>query len=110
MIGILASFAFGLILAMAPDASACGGQKDKTAKKDIPAKYIGQEVTCPVSGERLVVDKDTKFSVYKSQYYFFTCNGSKTAFDENPEKYATSMSTNKEHKEKSKTKTSKKTT
>ncbi|MBS1717627.1 MAG: YHS domain-containing protein [Armatimonadetes bacterium] len=52
------------------------------------AKHI---ITCPVSGDKLDMDKATKskmYADYKGNRYFFCCNDCPSTFKKNPAKYA----------------------
>ena len=53
----------------------------------IPADKIGQEATCPVTGEKFKISAQTTFSEYKGTTYYFCCPGCKPKFDKDPARY-----------------------
>jgi Cu(I)/Ag(I) efflux system membrane fusion protein len=55
--------------------------------KTVPTSDIGKAVTCPVTGERFKITKDTRFVDYQGKRYYFCCPGCDKKFMENPQKY-----------------------
>jgi YHS domain-containing protein len=87
---------FGLILAGAPDASACDNCSHKSAEAAPAAKApkafdkapaVGAKATCPVMGGEFTVTKKSERSQHKGKHVVFCCPGCKSKFDSNPEKY-----------------------
>ncbi len=57
----------------------------------VVAKQAKHAITCPVSGNKLDVDKATKshmYANYKGNRYFFCCKDCPPMFKKNPAKYA----------------------
>ena len=55
----------------------------------IPAQnQYGTVTSCPVMGEKVVVDKDTKAVKYKGKEYFLCCPSCIGEFKANPDKFA----------------------
>lgn len=74
---------------------AATGKKDAAREKRPAARYrtvsgkeIGKAAVCPVTGEKLVVAKDTISVSYKDRVYYFCCAGCDKSFMKDPEKYA----------------------
>lgn len=51
-----------------------------------------QYFTCPVMGKTEIVDKNTKFSEYNGEKYYFCCSGCESKFEKNPQKYIGELS------------------
>jgi YHS domain-containing protein len=47
----------------------------------------GSEATCPVTGERFTIGKDTLHVEHKGKHVYFCCPGCQKTFDKNPDKY-----------------------
>jgi YHS domain-containing protein len=93
MKSILTALAFaGLVLAAAPAVHA-KPPADKAATTKAPPKVftspqkVGSEATCPVTGERFTIAKDTLHVEHKGKHVYFCCPGCKGAFDKDPDKY-----------------------
>ena len=75
-------------------AGECSMKKSGTAFELAPAATgvaadkIGQEATCPVTGEKFKISAQTTFSEYKGATYYFCCPGCKPKFDKDPARYA----------------------
>ena len=46
-----------------------------------PSSELGQEVVCPVTGERFVVGPETTKATYEGITYYFCCSGCWSEFD-----------------------------
>ena len=62
------------------------------AKMIIPANVIAAKgdaimVTCPVTGDKIAVNKNTKYQDYNGQRYYFCCDKCPPKFAKSPEKY-----------------------
>lgn len=48
---------------------------------------LGNQVICPVTGDKFVITKNSPQMEYKGKTYFFCCPGCPAKFKANPEKY-----------------------
>lgn len=94
MKSILTSFCLaGLLLAVAPAATARAAEKSKTeARAPAPKVFaspqkVGSKATCPVTGDEFTIAKDTVHAEYKGKHVYFCCAGCQKTFDKDPEKY-----------------------
>ncbi|MCM8815825.1 MAG: YHS domain-containing protein [Candidatus Omnitrophica bacterium] len=64
----------------------------KTSKTGVPGEkcnfsLLGNQVICPVTGEKFVITEDSGCVEYKGKIYFFCCQACKPKFETNPDKY-----------------------
>lgn len=72
------------------DGAGCAQHKAAAAgakPPSVPKEMVGQEVVCPVTGERFKVTEQTLTSEYEGKTYYFCCPGCKPKFDKAPAKY-----------------------
>jgi len=88
---IVAIFALSFgSLAIAGEGHDCKGHHDhdsKAPKSFDSAQKAGTKATCPVSDEEVTIDDKTISSEYKGKHVYFCCEGCKTKFDADPDKY-----------------------
>jgi YHS domain-containing protein len=63
-------------------------KKAAAAARQVTKKEIGKTAVCPVTGEKVKVDKNTISMSYKGKIYYFCCPGCDKSFAAEPEKYA----------------------
>ncbi|KAF0126866.1 MAG: copper/silver-translocating P-type ATPase [Elusimicrobia bacterium] len=68
--------------------AAAAAKKAEAAYRKVTRAEIGKSAVCPVTGEKVKVDKDTISMSYKDRVYYFCCPGCDGSFAAEPEKYA----------------------
>ena len=84
MIGVI-SFLGGAVFF-----TACAQRNEKL---EPASDVIGQEVVCPVMGNKFKITKHTPVIEYKGETYYFCCGGCDKDFAKNPGKYIQQMHT-----------------
>ena len=69
----------------------------KPKNESTEESMIGKTVTCPVTGERFTITKDTPTYTYKGESYYFCCEACVPKFKAAPEKYIQGMSDEPAH-------------
>lgn len=69
--------------------AAAAAQVDATTgtAQELAPDRIGQEATCPVTGETFTVTAATEALVYQGQLYLFCCPGCRGRFLGNPQQF-----------------------
>lgn len=86
-VGVLAGYAKPVIAEQPGVAPAADGKKPLAALHKIGAEEIGREVSCPVTGKKLVVAEGTPALELKGNTYYFSDELSMDKFRKNPGKY-----------------------